>query len=222
MSAFWLLRIGAADHRARTATMRSISARKRAPIKNHVDEQRSGRGFGRLILGETWVNHWGHTAKRARAGWWLRRERSSIVRGIQDGDIWGTTDVYQVRHAVPAGEYAVDHGPGYQRNGSEGSSGRTRDRRKSGKVTDKNNRCCRWRGSFYKGARERGARSFTTTMGGQMLGAHVWRAKARRLLVKRVYWAVGRTTRFQRKRMWNWSGSFGTFKKGMKPADGMK
>jgi hypothetical protein len=54
-------------------------------------------GFGRQVLGETWVNHWGAHKKESTRGILAPGEESNpILRGIKSGDIWGPTDVYEV------------------------------------------------------------------------------------------------------------------------------
>jgi len=80
-------------------------------------------GFGRLVLGEHWVNHHGSHRHQSTSGVIAPGAKDHpIVRGIQDGDIWGSTDVYGVRLPLPgdsrplvlgkvmnrAGEYDAD------------------------------------------------------------------------------------------------------------------
>jgi type 1 glutamine amidotransferase len=58
-------------------------------------------GFGRRVLGDTWVNHHGQHGKESTRGIIAPGARDHpILRGINDGDIWGPTDVYEVH--VPA------------------------------------------------------------------------------------------------------------------------
>jgi type 1 glutamine amidotransferase len=54
-------------------------------------------GFGREILGETWVNHHGHHGQQSTRGV-INVEHADhpIVKGVTD--IWGPTDVYGVRN----------------------------------------------------------------------------------------------------------------------------
>jgi hypothetical protein len=53
-------------------------------------------GFGRQILGETWVNHHGHHGQESTAGVIPVAARAHpIVRGVEG--VWGPTDVYGVR-----------------------------------------------------------------------------------------------------------------------------
>ena len=59
-------------------------------------------GFGRQVLGETWINHHGHHGKQSTRGIIAKgQENHPILRGIQDGEIWGPTDVYGVRLPLP-------------------------------------------------------------------------------------------------------------------------
>ena len=47
-------------------------------------------GFGRQVLGETWVNHHGDHGKQSTRGIIAPgAESHPILRGIKDGDIWG-------------------------------------------------------------------------------------------------------------------------------------
>ena len=55
-------------------------------------------GFGRRVLGETWVAHHGQHGKQStRAYFAPDAESSPILRGIQSGAIWVPTEVYEVR-----------------------------------------------------------------------------------------------------------------------------
>src|SRR2546426_3995576 len=55
-------------------------------------------GFGRQVLGETWINHHGrHAIQSARGVIVKGQEGHPILRGIQSGEIWVPTDVYGVR-----------------------------------------------------------------------------------------------------------------------------
>jgi type 1 glutamine amidotransferase len=57
-------------------------------------------GFGRQVLGETWINHHGkHGSESTRGVVAPGAEKHAIVRGAED--IWGPTDVYTVRLPLP-------------------------------------------------------------------------------------------------------------------------
>lgn len=60
------------------------------------------QGFGRMVLGETWISHHGHHKHQACRGVIAdAAESSPLTRGIEDGDVWGPTDVYGVRLPLP-------------------------------------------------------------------------------------------------------------------------
>ncbi len=55
-------------------------------------------GFGRQVLGETWVNHHGQHGKQGTRGILTAAGKASpIFRGVEPGSIFGTTDVYTVK-----------------------------------------------------------------------------------------------------------------------------
>ncbi len=60
------------------------------------------QGFGRQVLGETWINHHGAHGSQSQRGIIAPEAKDHpIVRGIKDGDIWGPSDVYGVRLPLP-------------------------------------------------------------------------------------------------------------------------
>ncbi len=60
------------------------------------------KGFGRQVLGETWVNHHGqHGKEGTKAIIAPGMEQNPILRGIKSGDICLTTDVYGVNLPLP-------------------------------------------------------------------------------------------------------------------------
>ena len=61
-------------------------------------------GFGRRVLGETWINHHGHHKHESTRGIVAPgMDDHPIVRGIEPGSIWGPSDVYGVRLPQPDG-----------------------------------------------------------------------------------------------------------------------
>jgi hypothetical protein len=69
------------------------------------DEKEWDKGFGRLVLGETWVSHWGsHKNESTRGIFAPDAKDSPLFNGIKDGEIWGPTDVYE---AHPGGDSKV-------------------------------------------------------------------------------------------------------------------
>jgi type 1 glutamine amidotransferase len=57
-------------------------------------------GFGRQILGERWVAHHGDHGSESTLGR-IVDPKHPILTGIEDGQIWGPTDVYAVRLPLP-------------------------------------------------------------------------------------------------------------------------
>lgn len=54
-------------------------------------------GFGRQVLGDTWVNHHGHHGRESTRGVINEAFKTNpILRGVTD--IWGPTDVYEIAH----------------------------------------------------------------------------------------------------------------------------
>ncbi len=80
-------------------------------------------GFGQAVLGQTWMAHHGKHRHQGTRGLIPASAKSHpIVRGIADGDIWGSTDVYRTPQPVPAdwtvcvnGQVTDRKGP-YERN----------------------------------------------------------------------------------------------------------
>src|SRR5450759_3001489 len=70
-------------------------------------------GFGRMILGETWVAHNGAHLKQSTRGMFASGSAGHpILRGIRDGEVWGPTDVYTAHptrdsHVVLLGQVLV-------------------------------------------------------------------------------------------------------------------
>lgn len=59
-------------------------------------------GFGKRVLGETWVAHHGKHGKESTRGVIAPGAGTHpVLRGIKDGDVWGPTDVYQVKLPLP-------------------------------------------------------------------------------------------------------------------------
>lgn len=79
-----------------SATYAHYSNGYQGPKKEWTD------GMGRLVLGERWYTHHGHHRHQSTSGVIAPGEQEHpILRGIHDGDIWGSTDVYGVRLPLP-------------------------------------------------------------------------------------------------------------------------
>ncbi len=137
-------------------------------------------GFGRQVLGETWVNHHGNHKHESTRGIIAPGETGHpIVRGIKDGDIWGPTDVYEVHLPLPAdskplvlGQVVADMTP----------AGKPVEGKKNDPMMP-----VAWV-KTYNGESGKPARVFTTTMGA---ATDLESAGVRRMLVNAVYWTLG-------------------------------
>ena len=137
-------------------------------------------GFGRQVLGETWISHHGNHAHESTRGMIAPDDTGHpIVRGIKDGDIWGPTDVYGVRLPLPGdskplvlGQVVADMTP-------------------TGKpvVGKKNDPMMpvAWVKTFT-GESGKPARIFATTIGA---ATDLESPGVRRMLVNAVYWTLG-------------------------------
>jgi type 1 glutamine amidotransferase len=133
-------------------------------------------GFGRRVLGETWIAHHGDHGKESTRGRIAANQKTNpILRGIADGDIWVKTDVYKVRLPLPATCVPLVYG--------EVLSGmHETDAAVPGKLNDPMMPVA-WTNTY------KGAHVFTSTMG----AAEDFENEAlRRLFVNAALWAVGR------------------------------
>ena len=131
-------------------------------------------GFGRLVLGETWIAHYGEHQKESTRGVIAPgMEDHPILRGVRD--IWGESDVYEIRtlsgdsRPLVLGQVLLGMNPS------------------SPPDPAKKQMPIAWIKS-YTGDAGKTARVFMTTMGHVM---DLKNAGFRRLLVNACYWAVG-------------------------------
>jgi type 1 glutamine amidotransferase len=88
----------------RTATHAFSIPQDRKYAEFSFDSKKWDGGFGRQILGETWINHHGNHGSQSTRGVIVEGQKEHpIVRGIRAGEIWGPTDVYGVRLPQPKG-----------------------------------------------------------------------------------------------------------------------
>ncbi|MFO0909398.1 MAG: hypothetical protein U0794_13780 [Isosphaeraceae bacterium] len=172
-------------------------------------------GFGRQVLGETWISHHGHHGKQSTRGILAPgAEKLPILRGIRDGDIWGPTDVYGVRLPLPGDSRPLVLGQvlvGMQPS----------DEPLSGAKNDPMMPVA-WI-KTYTSPNGKTSKVFTTTMGASQ---DLKSEGLRRLLVNASYWAVGLEDKIPEKSNVELVGDFnptpfgfGGFKKGLKPSD---
>jgi hypothetical protein len=137
-------------------------------------------GFGRRVLGETWIAHHGEHGKQSTRGIIVKgEEKNPILRGIEDGAIWTPTDVYEVHLPLPATCHPLILGQVLTNQNPQDppAPGRANDPMMPVAWTN--------RPTVSSG---RTPRVFTTTMGA---ADDLENAALRRLLVNAAYWAVG-------------------------------
>ena len=137
-------------------------------------------GFGRQVLGETWISHHGQHGKEGTRGLVvLKAKGHPILRGIGDGDIYGPSDVYGVRLPLPGDSQPLVLG--------QVVSGLTPETPPVEGQKNDPMMPIAWTKTYSVEGGPAG-RVFTTTMGASqdMLSAGL-----RRLLVNACYWATG-------------------------------
>jgi len=166
-------------------------------------------GYGRQVLGETWVDHYGDHGEESTRGIIAEGMKDHpIVRGCKD--IWGPTDVYEVS------TLSGDSRPVVMGRVLRGM------KPDSPPNTDKEMLPVAWIKS-YTGEKGKAARVFTTTMG----AASDFESEGlRRLFVNSCYWCVGMEDKIPARAKVDIIGEykptffgFGDFKKGVNPSD---
>ena len=94
---------GAADRRAADGDACVRPEDRVRPIASYSwNNKEWDGGFGRQVLGETWINHHGrHKVQSTRGIFAAGRSTIRSCAGIRSGEIWGPTDVYTVRQPLP-------------------------------------------------------------------------------------------------------------------------
>ena len=171
------------------------------------------QGFGRLVLGETWIDHHGQHGTEATRGMIVPEQKDNpIVRGCDD--IFGPTDVYRVRLPLPGDSRPLIYGQVLA--GMEPG-----DKPVSGPQNEPMMPIA-WTKTYRIDAGSTG-KVFETTMGSsQDLESEGFR----RLLVNAVYWLAGLENQIPKLADVDIVGTyetlpmgFGKNKKGMKPQD---
>ncbi|HEY7304727.1 MAG TPA: ThuA domain-containing protein [Bryobacteraceae bacterium] len=172
-------------------------------------------GFGRKVVGETWVAHHGQHGKQStRAFYAPGAARNPILRGIGTGEIWVPTEVYEVTLPMLPTCRPLLLG--------QVLSGLHRDDPPvAGKVNDPMMPVA-WTNRF-KAESGNTARVFTSTMGA---ADDLESEGLRRLLVNATYWAVGLENKIPAKADVDLVGDYHPhsytsemYTKGVKPSD---
>lgn len=172
-------------------------------------------GFGRKVLGETWVAHHGQHGKQStRAFYAPGAADSPILRGVGDGEIWVPTEVYEVTlPMLPTCQPLL--------LGQVLSGLHPNDPPVPGKANDPMIPVA-WTNQFTADSGKT-ARVFTSTMGA---ADDLESPGLRRLLVNATYWAVGLEKKIPAKANVDLVGDYHphaytseTYTKGVKPSD---
>jgi len=157
-------------------------------------------GFGKRVLGETWVSHHGANGKEGTRGLidgLAEAREHPVLRGVKD--IWGITDVYGIKSLPSDAEVLVWGQP---------TAGLTQD---SPGIWEKSIMPIAWTQSYPAGSGKKG-KSFTTTMG---TSEDFLSEDLRRLVVNACYWAMGLEESIPAEGNVDYVGSFNPTKLGM-------
>ena len=153
------------------------------------DKQGWMQGFGRAVLGETWISHHGHHKHESTRGILAPKAKEHpILRGIENGDIWGPTDVYGVRLPLPGDSMPLVLGQVLEN--MEPNSEPVRGVQKNGKKNIVKNdpmMPVAWVKTYSIEGGPRG-KVFTTTMGAS---TDLVSEGVRRMIINACYWALG-------------------------------
>jgi hypothetical protein len=172
-------------------------------------------GFGRQVLGETWIAHHGEHGKQSTRGIIAPgQEGHPILRGIHSGDIWAPSDVYEVRLPLPGDSQPVILGQVLENMMADGQPVAGQENDPMMPVA--------WV-KTHAGTPGRSGRVFTTTMGAAV---DLENEALRRLIVNACFWAMGLEDRIPSKTSVDLVGDykplpfrFGGFARGLKPTD---
>jgi hypothetical protein len=179
------------------------------------------QGFGRQVLGETWVDHWGkHKVEATRGIIEPTQRKHPILRGVTD--IFADTDVYEAH--PPADVTILVHGQVLKGMKPTDPPADYRRKAKGGVEQGINDpmQPVVWT-RHHTNETGKVNRVVTTTLGS---ATDLQSEGLRRLLVNASYWAVGLEKKIPRKAKVAYVGEFqptmygfNGFKKGVKPAD---
>lgn len=168
-------------------------------------------GFGRQVLGETWVSHHGHHGKegtRALIDGINQAQDHPIVRGVKD--IWGPTDVYTVKN-LPDAANVLAYGQSTRGMSPEAEL-----------MWEKALMPIAWTLN-YTGEDGKTSKIFSTTMGAS---EDLESRDLRRMIINASFWCLGMENEVKEDMNVDYVGEyhptkfgFDNFKRGLKPAD---
>ncbi|HEY2786529.1 MAG TPA: ThuA domain-containing protein [Fimbriiglobus sp.] len=201
----------------RTATHAFAPSKDSKYAKYHWQGKEKGyeQGFGRQVLGETWIAHHGKHGQEGTRGILAKGQESQpILKGIKDGDVFGKSDVYRVRLPLPGDCVPLVYGQCTKSLDS-----------KSDPVAGKENdpmMPVAWT-KTYTGTAGKKARVFATTIGcAQDFSSEGYR----RLLTNAAFWCLGMESQITDTLDVDLVGEYkpspfkvNGFRKGVKPSD---
>ena len=181
----------------------------------NTDDKTYSQGFGRQVLGETWISHHGNHGSQSTRGMIAKGQESHpILQGIKDGAIWGPTDVYGVRLPLPGDSTPLVLGQVVQ--GMKPNDPALEGEKNTPMMP------VAWTKSYVSSSGKT-ARVFTTTMGSS---TDLENEGVRRMLVNATLWCLGLegkiTDHLKVDIIGDYKPSpfkFGGYVKGKKPAD---
>ncbi len=167
----------------------------------HESDDDWNGGFGRLVLGEKWISHHGlHGDQSTRGIIAPEMEGHPILKGIENGDVWGPTDVYGVRLPLPGDSQplllgrVIDRSNDYEENDSRLGMRSTDNKLpelktlRDGTEIDPNDPMMpiAWIRTYSIPGGQKG-KVFTSTIGASV---DLLEEGTRRLFVNAVYWSL--------------------------------
>lgn len=145
------------------------------------------KGFGKFILGETWVAHHGIHKGEGTNGLIVKEQREHpILNGIKDGDVWGDSDVYTVNLPLPGDSKPLVLGQ-VVKGLEPGGEVSTRKNKKTGIPVNDPMMPVAWTKSYQLSGGKEG-NAFTTTMGSS---TDLQYAGTRRMIVNAAHYLLG-------------------------------
>ncbi|MEE2640288.1 MAG: ThuA domain-containing protein [Planctomycetota bacterium] len=150
-------------------------------------------GFGRLVLGEKWISHHGRHKVESTKGLVVKEAAEHpILKGIEDGDVWGPSDVYGVRLPLPGDSKPLILGQVTLRKLKPSADDvlfgmrETDDEKKTGGKNEPMMPVA-WTKSYQCPGGKKGM-AFTTTLGAS---TDLLASGTRKMVVNAAYWATG-------------------------------
>jgi len=182
-------------------------------------------GFGKQVLGESWIGHWGKKHKESSRGRFAPDQKDHpILKGVKDGQIWGTTDVYEVKLPLPEGCTPILLGEVVDGMTEDSPALADKDSNSENHKDRKNSPMMPVSWTYSRPVGEKG-RVFTTTIGGERSRIDEFHNEGmRRMFVNACYWTLKLEDEIPDKS--NVTPTFNLkknpFKKGVVPADALK